>query len=173
MNKVQKDYLDLIDEEGNVIDKKLREEVYRLGLYNFMVVNAFIKNKEGKLLFPRRTDKVSIYPLCLDIGVGGHLDSGEDYLSALRRETMEELNIDIDATNYRLLGHCTPKKDYVSAYMNVYEIEYDGKIEFDKDEVLELNWFTPQEFMEKLKKGDKAKSDLPILVRKFYLYRVS
>ncbi len=165
----EKEYLDLIDEDGNVIDKMPRGEVHRRGLNNFMVINSFVKNKEGKLLFPRRTNKVSLYPLCLDIGVGGHVDSGEDYLSAFKREALEELSIDLDSVKYRLLGHCTPKRDNVSAYMNVYEIEYDGDIDFDKDEILELNWFTPKEFMEELEKGDKAKSDLPILIRKFYL----
>ena len=94
------DYLDLIDENGKVIDKKPRNEVYRLGLNNFRVINAFVKNKEGKLLFPRRSDKVRIFPLCLDASVGGHLNSGEKYLATLKRKTFAELGINIDGVDY-------------------------------------------------------------------------
>lgn len=63
------------------------------GLSNFRVVNAFLVNPEGKLWIPKRTSDKRIFPDCLDVSMGGHVESGESYEQALERELAEELNI--------------------------------------------------------------------------------
>ena len=65
------EYLDLVNEKDEVIGKKLRSEVYAEGLSNFRVVNAFLVNSEGKLWLPRRGAHKRIFPLCLDMSMGG------------------------------------------------------------------------------------------------------
>jgi len=128
----QDEYLDLVDENDNVIGKKKRSEVYAEHLSNFRVVNAFVVNSKGEIWIPRRTANKRIFPLCLDISMGGHVESGESYENMLKRETQEELNIDIDKIPYRLLDHLTPQKDNVSAHMNVYEIKMDETPDYNK-----------------------------------------
>ncbi len=116
------EYLDLVDSQDTVIGKKLRSEVYVNHLSNFRVINAFVVNSKGELWIPRRAADKRIFPLCLDMSVGGHVESGESYDEAFKRETNEELNIDVDYITYRFLGKLTPESDGVSAYMQVYEI---------------------------------------------------
>jgi len=73
------EFLDLVDEDDNVIGQKKRSEVYAEHFSNFRVVNAFVINSKGEILIPRRTADKRIFPLCLDMSMGGHVESGESY----------------------------------------------------------------------------------------------
>lgn len=162
------EYLDLVDQNDVVIGKKLRSEVYAEKLWNFRVINAFVINAAGELWIPRRSANKRIYPLCLDMSVGGHVESGEDYDQAFRRETAEELNIDVDQVSWRLLGLLTPPAHDVSAFMHVYEIRSDEPPRFNPDDFIEYFWLKPADLVRKLEEGEPAKSDLIKLVRQFY-----
>lgn len=162
------EYLDLVNEKDEVIGKKLRSEVYTEGLSNFRVVNVFLKNPEGKLWIPRRTATKRIFPLCLDVSMGGHVESGEGYDAGFKRELSEELNLDADKIEWKVLGNLTPTEHNVSAYMRVYEIETDSAPNFNPDDFTEYFWLSPTELFERIAQGDKTKGDLPKLVKIFY-----
>lgn len=162
------EYLDLVNDTDEVIGKKLRSEVYAEHLSNFRVVNAFLVNAGGKLWIPRRTATKSIFPLCLDMSMGGHVESGETYEQTFKREMMEELRIDTNVTPWKLLGHLTPHDDKVSAFMNVYEIETDQTPDYNHDDFVESFWLTPNELFARINAGEKTKGDLPLLVKHFY-----
>jgi isopentenyl-diphosphate delta-isomerase len=163
------EYLDLVDENDCVIGKKLRSEVYAEGLSNFRVVNAFIVNSKGELWIPRRTAHKRIFPLCLDMSMGGHVESGETYEESFKRELSEELSIDADKILWKLLGRLNPQKDKVSAFMNVYEIISDEAPRFNKEDFTEYFWLTSGELLERIKRGEKTKEDLPTLINRFFV----
>lgn len=160
--------LDLVDQNDAVIGQKKRSEIYAEHLSNFRVVNAFIINSKGELWIPRRTAHKKVFPLCLDMSVGGHVESGETYDETFKRETQEELNFDTDKYQVRLLGHLTPQKDGVSAFMNVYEIKMDETPDYNTEDFFEYLWLTPKALLERTISGEKVKSDLPKLVKIFY-----
>jgi isopentenyl-diphosphate delta-isomerase len=162
------EYLDLVDSENNVVGKRRRSEIYALGLRNFRVINAFIVNTSGKLWIPRRTADKRVFPLCLDVSMGGHVKSGETYRDAFVREISEELNINIYEYDYRFMGKLTPEKDDVSAFMEVYEIATDVEPLYNKEDFVESFWLYPREVLERIDNGDIAKEDLPKLIRHFY-----
>lgn len=162
------EFLDFVDENDNVVAKKKRSEVYAEHLSNFRVVNAFVVNSKREIWIPRRTQNKSIFPLCLDMSMGGHVESGENYEDTFKREIKEELNIDTDKVQVRLLGYLTPQKDGVSAYMNVYEIKMDETPDYNKNDFVEYFWLTPKALFERIASGDKTKDDLPKLVKIFY-----
>lgn len=162
------EYLDLVDQSDRVIGRKLRSEVYAEGLTNFRVINAFLKRDDGRLWIPRRGPTKRIFPLALDMSVGGHVESGETYDIAFRRETGEELGIDVARVPYRLIGHFTPHEHDLSAFMNVYEIQSNDVPSYNREDFMEWMWLTPQEILQRLEAGDKSKSDLPKLVRSVY-----
>lgn len=161
--------LDLVDEQDAVIGVMERNEVYKQGLNNFRVINAFIKNSEGKLFIPRRQKHKRLFPLGLDVSVGGHVTSGETYEEAFAKEAREELNLDIRSLPFTVLGKLTPSADSVSAFMTVYEIASDETPSYNPDDFVEHFWLTPHEIIEHITGGDLAKDDLIKLVRKFYL----
>jgi isopentenyl-diphosphate delta-isomerase len=110
-----------------------------------------------------------MWPLGLDMSMGGNVESGETYEEAFKRETQEELNIDIQTISYSLLGHLDPHTDHVSAFMNVYEINLDTAPDYNKDDFSEYYWLTPQEALDKLVQENPSKDDLPRLIKKFYV----
>ncbi|MDA2935925.1 NUDIX domain-containing protein [Patescibacteria group bacterium AH-259-L05] len=83
------EYIDLVDEHDNVIGKKKRSEIYAKNLSNFRVVDAFIINSKKEIWIPRRTVNKRIFPLCLDTSMGGHVETGETYEHAFKREMRE------------------------------------------------------------------------------------
>ena len=163
------EYLDLVDENDTVIGKKKRLEVYAEHLSHFRTVSAFLINSKGELWIPRRTPDKALFPSCLDMSMGGHVESGEIYEQTFVREIQEELNLDVDTLPHRLLGHLTPPRDGISSFMNVYEIRTDHAPTYNEEDFVEYFWLTPVALLERIDNGEKAKSDLPKLVKIFYL----
>lgn len=161
--------LDLVDNNDTVISSMERNEVYANKLNNFRVINGFIKNSEGKLFIPRRQKNKRLFPLALDVSVGGHVTSGETYEEAFAKETAEELNVDIYSIPFKILGTMNPHTDNVSAFMTVYEIQSDLTPAYNPDDFIEHYWLTPEEILLRIENGDSAKGDLPKLIKKFYL----
>jgi isopentenyl-diphosphate delta-isomerase len=160
--------LDIVDESDCVIGQKKRSEIYSQGLCNFRVVNAFVVNSLGQLWIPRRSAQKRIFPLCLDVSMGGHVESGETYEDALQRELEEELNLYLNMVNTKLLGYLTPYNYQVSAFMKVYEITLDCEPDYNKNDFIESFWLYPSDLIAWLNKGEPAKSDLIKLVQMFY-----
>ena len=159
--------LDLVDENDNVIGSLSRSLVYKKGLNNFRVINAFIVNTKGQLWIPRRTAHKTLFPLYLDVGIGGHVSSGETYDEAFSRELEEEANLKLNEVSYSLLGHLTPHGNNVSAFMKVYKVITDKTPNFNREDFFEYFWLTPTDFFEKINQGDKSKGDVPKLIKHF------
>ena len=166
---VEDELLDLVDKNDKVIGKKLRSQVYKEKLSNFRAVCGFIVNSQGKIWIPRRTANKRIFPLCLDMSIAGHVESGEDYDETFKRETKEEINLNIKSKQWKVLGKMTPGKDKVAAFIKVYEIRLEKVNNYNSKDFIEAFWLYPKEIIEKIEKGDKAKDDLIPLVKKFYL----
>ncbi|NOY53453.1 MAG: NUDIX domain-containing protein [Deltaproteobacteria bacterium] len=145
-----------------------RAEVYRFGLTNFRVVNAFLENAEGKLWIPRRTAEKKLIPLGLDTSMGGHVKSGETYEEAFARELQEELGLELMNVNWNEIGYLSPHMDGVTAFMKVYRIEMDSTPPYNRHDFIEAFWLTPKEIRKKLNEGDCGKDDLSRLLDRFY-----
>lgn len=136
---MQDEYLDIVDENDNVIGKDTRENIYTKGLeHDVRVINIFVFNSEGKLLLPKKSIKSRFFPGCFDFSCGEHVTSGEDYYQAAKRGLEEELGIKDEELVE--LGKLTPK-DGVSCFMKVYKLEYNKEIDnYDKAGIDKLYW---------------------------------
>lgn len=82
--------LNVFDSEYNNIGTATRYLCHRLGLYH-EVINCFIQDDDGNLLLQNRKDKLVE---TFDVSIGGHISvNDENPLGALKRESMEELNL--------------------------------------------------------------------------------
>lgn len=160
--------LDIVNAQDQVIGQMPRSEIYKRGMSNFRVVNVFIGNSMGQLWVPRRTENKKLFPMCLDMSMGGHVTAGETYEEALCRELKEELRMDISEYPYEYLGQLTPEGHGVSAFMKVYRIYTDETPNYNKDDFAESFWLFPNEILERLQNGERAKDDLPKLITHFY-----
>ena len=93
---------DILDENGNITgetmckgDKKVWEE----GIYH-QGVDAWIINSENKILIQKRSPKKKLEPNVWAM-TGGSVIKGETLLEALKRETLEELGIELRVADRR------------------------------------------------------------------------
>jgi isopentenyl-diphosphate delta-isomerase len=160
--------LDVVDEKDRVIGQKSREEVYRNKSKNFRVVNAFVENDKGEVLILRRNPNKAYFPLGLDMSVGGHVKSGENYDVALERELHEELGLSLDKLSYSLIAYLNPYNSNLSSFSKTYKIKYNETPDYDKEEFLEHYWMKPIDVLTQIEKGDISKDDLPVLLEMFF-----
>lgn len=163
------EWLDLVNEQDVVTGTLSRDDIYTQGRRNFRVINAFLVNSRGELWIPRRTAHKRLFPNALDMSVGGHVESGEDYLTCFRRETREELGLDLNTVPWREIAYFTPHTTTLSAFMRVYEIQSGDTPNFNRADFSEAFWLTPRKLLERIQSGDPAKGDLAELVQRCYL----
>lgn len=159
--------LDLVNERDEVIGTVRRSEAWAKRL-PVRVVNAFVRNSRGELWFPRRAADKRHFPSCLDMSVGGHVESGEGYLACFRRETQEELRWDIDTLSWREIAAFSPFETALSCFMRVYEIRSETAPNYNPADFSEAFWLTPAQFLQRAKAGEAVKGDLVELVQRCY-----
>ncbi len=159
--------LDLVNEHDEVIGQISRADP-ALRWERVRVVNAFIRNSRGELWIPRRSPHKSLFPGALDVSVGGAVQSGETYLDAFRRETCEEVNLDISGVEWRELAAFWPTRTTLSAFIRVYEIRSDTAPDFNPADISGAEWLRPGQVLARIAAGEAAKGDLAELVQRCY-----
>lgn len=82
--------IDVLDENGIKTGQiASRDEVHKKGLWHRCIVVAILNDKNEILLQQRSQEKLT-HPGKWDLAAAGHVDAGEDALSAAMRETTEE-----------------------------------------------------------------------------------
>ena len=84
----------IVDEEGRQTGSATRGECHGGSMLLHPVVHLHVFNSRGELYLQKRPAWKDIQPGKWDTAVGGHVDLGEDILTALRREAREELGIE-------------------------------------------------------------------------------
>lgn len=164
----QDEWLDLVDEKDVVIGRMLRSEIHDKKLRNYRAINMFIRNSKGEIWIPRRTADKRLFPLGLDFSCAGHVESGSTYEQTLKKEVLEELNIDIGMHEVKVLGMSTPAEGLSCFAMN-YEIQSDETPKYNPEDFIESFWWTPEEIVRRIEGGDYAKGGIVPLVKRFYL----
>src|SRR5271154_1139776 len=81
---------DVVDLDDQVIGQAPRREVHARKLLH-RAIHVLVHDPNGHLFLQRRSLTKDSDPGCWDASCTGHVDAGEDYLIAARRELGEEL----------------------------------------------------------------------------------
>lgn len=121
-------------------------DAYRQGLKHRVVIIFVEEQGTGRLLLQRRSPKVAVYANVWDVAAAGHVDLGEDYLEAAKRELKEELGLEDYALTQ--IDHLYTETSFTDGrqanrFRRVYKtIIPDGvALQPAPDEVSELRWF--------------------------------
>lgn len=103
---------------------------------------SLVLNKEGKVLLVKTEKRGWEIP-------GGQVEEGEDILSALKREVLEESGVSINilklSAAYSSIDEpCKVILDFISEYT-------DGVSKKDTDETLDVGWFPKEEALANVK----------------------
>ena len=130
----------VVDEHDRPIGQAQFAEVRLKGLWHRAVL-VLVFNSGGEFLLQKRGPHV-VGPGLWDVSVGGHVDAGEDYLEAAKREAFEEIGL-YDVT-LELLGKDTVDEPgeggNVRQFVSVYSALWDSELKADRGEVTELKW---------------------------------
>ncbi len=114
------------------------------GLYH-LVVHVWVVNSKGEYIITQRAANRPTFPLMWECVAGSAL-KGEDGLSVALREVKEEIELDLDPVNGKLINTFIRKS--VNDIVEVWLFKYDGDVLPDgrtTDEVAQAHWMNASE----------------------------
>ncbi len=147
----EEELLDLVDEHDRVIGGTRRRDVHGNPALIHRVAHVIVLNDRGGIFLQKRCGTKDVQPGKWDTSVGGHVDRGETYFSAARREMAEELGI-TDA-ELRFSHKYLHRNSYESEYVATFLAEWTGDIRLDHTEIDEGRFWTASEIASKRNSG--------------------
>ena len=133
------DIFDIVDANDQVIGSYPRDEVHAKGLLH-RAAHILIYNANGELLIQLRSPAKDRHPDTWDSSAAGHVDSGEDYLTAAHRELREELGINVPVL--KEIAYLRACEATGQEFVKVYEAVHEGPFQPQAAEVAALRWIT-------------------------------
>lgn len=136
-----------VNEKDEVIGTDDIQSIIEKG-FTYRIARVLLFDADGRLFLQRRGKHVMSSPDKWDQSVGGHVDAGETYEQAAKREMAEELGLrDIPLTFlFKFFYNETRLAKYKlsNRFNAVFRALYNGeKIKLQKDEVSGGEWFSP------------------------------
>ncbi len=133
---------DVVNERDEVIDRRPRSEVHRLGLLH-RAVHVLVFNARGEVFLQKRSLSKDTAPGLWDSSASGHVDSGEDYDGCAVRELREEIGLVVEQTPERLfkVDACV---ETGQEFVWVYRCLSEGPFTLHPGEIERGGWFAPE-----------------------------
>ena len=123
---------DVVDESDRVIDTLPRDEVHARDLRH-RAIHVMLFNTRGEVFLQKRSIWKDRNPGLWDSSTAGHVDAGETYEQAARRELREEIGIEVgELEEIDTLG-CGPETGW--EFLRVHRGRHDGPFSFASLEV--------------------------------------
>lgn len=138
----------ILDEEGNITGKTMKKGdkiVWQEGIYH-QGADVWIVNLEGKILIQKRASQKKLEPNVWAM-TGGSVIKGETALETLKRETLEELGINLNVEKAIKINHYKTGNVWLDEYIVEQEVNLENIIMQD-DEVSEVKFATFEEIEE-------------------------
>lgn len=142
----QGEIFDVVNERDEVIGTETRGVVHARDLWH-RAVHVFVFNRKGELFLQKRSPWKDKHPGKWDSSAAGHLDSGEDYAAAARRELGEELGLAGDmaaAGKLEEVGGLPASEQTGWEFIRVFRFQHDGPFHWPGAEI-EWGGFFPEE----------------------------
>lgn len=153
--------LDIVNGHDAVIgtmNRKDYKQFLQRGKGFIRASELFIINDQGKIWVPIRTADKKIAPNGYDYGAAGHVESGEDYLETMLRETKEEINLDISPDEIEFVAKL--KSVLIKYIRSVYLLRTNETPRLNPDDFISAEWLSPSELIASIDNGHPTKSNL-------------
>jgi len=160
------EYLDIVDENDQVIGQASKDDIYRQSLRH-RIVHVLIFIDDGKMVLQKRSNQVSFCPNHWSTAVGGHVQAGENYEKAAIREYQEELGTN---SNLELIGKAAySASDSPNKFLTIFKTQFNGPFKPDPTVVSEIGMFDMVKIKNMINNGDKFHPELIFILKKYYL----
>lgn len=147
------EYCDLYDKNRKLTGKIISKDKPIPKGYYILVVVCFMENSEGKFLMQKR----SVIKDGKWASTGGHPKTGEDSLTGMHTEIKEELGLDINKDELKLITTMQDDKIICDLYYLNKDIDLND-ITMQKSEVSDVKYLTLDEIENLYQKGKFKKS---------------
>ena len=143
----QGERFDVVDENDRVTGVESRGLVHATGLRH-RAIHIFVFNAQGEVFLQKRSPWKDKCPGLWDSSAAGHLDSGEDYPAAARRELGEELGMrDPDGAGLKEFGAIAAGAETGWEFVRLFAVQSDGPFHWPAAEI-EWGGFFPMEVVQ-------------------------
>ncbi|HEY0257730.1 MAG TPA: NUDIX domain-containing protein [Candidatus Methylacidiphilales bacterium] len=136
---------DVVDVNDQVVAQAPRREVHAKKLWH-RAVHVLIHDNAGNLFLQRRSPGKDTFPNCWDSSCSGHVDAGENYMTAARRELGEELGWHDQTLPLRPLLKLPAGPETGHEFIEISILgPLSGPFDLHPGEITEGRWITPGE----------------------------
>ncbi|HSX35342.1 MAG TPA: NUDIX domain-containing protein [Patescibacteria group bacterium] len=138
----------IVDENDQEVGTAMLAEAWAKGFYH-RIARIMVVDHDGRILLQRRANDMKLYPGRWDDSAAGHVDVGDTYESAAKRELAEEAGL--SDVPLEPLGKFRANDTFGNSILNRFHQAYrvvlpaGAHVHPDHDEVGELKWFTADE----------------------------
>jgi len=136
---------DVVDLDDRVIGRAPRREVHARKLLH-RAIHVLVHDPNGHLFLQRRSPGKDTFPGCWDSSCSGHVDAGEDYPVAARRELGEELGWHDASLPLRPLLKLHASPETGCEFIRIFLLgPLSGPFDLNPEEITEGRWIVPAE----------------------------
>jgi isopentenyldiphosphate isomerase len=163
------EFVDVVDEEGNVVGVVTRREM-RARRLPHRCVYLLVFNRRGELFIHLRTATKDVYLSHWDVCVGGVLAAGESFDAGLEREAREELGVDVLAEPLFPFRYAD---EQTVVHGMVYRTVHEGPFTLQPEEIVRGEFVAAEEVALRAEKEPFCPDGLEVLRRLAAEFRVS
>jgi len=145
------EHLYVVDENDNVIGWASRGECHKRGLIHRSVY-VIVLNDRGEVFLQKRSMSKDLYPGLYACSASGHVEYGESYEEAARRELREELGVN---AQLKWVGKFKCFSEIEREISAIYLCRYNGPFKLDAEEISEGKFVSIEEIKRMLKEGER------------------
>ena len=135
---------DVVDASDRVTGSAPRSEIHARGLFH-RAVHLWLYNPAGQILLQRRSLTKDREPDKWTSSVSGHVNAGEEYDAAMRREIPEEIGVTAQScSGLQRIGYFPACRETDQEFVWLYRANHPGPFRPDSSEVAALEWFEPK-----------------------------
>jgi isopentenyl-diphosphate delta-isomerase len=150
------EYFYVVDEADKVIGRATREECHSNPRLMHRSVYIFVLNEQNEIFIQKRSLSKDLYPGYYTGSATGHVDYGEDYDTAAKRELEEELGINAPLQR---LGKFKSSSEFEREISALYICRFNGPVKFNTQEITEGTFVSIDEIKRNLKSGERKFAD--------------
>lgn len=139
--------ISFVDDKDNVIGAGSKKEAWEKGIIH-RISRIFLFNSKGELLITKRADHLVSLPGKWDQSAAGHVDEGEDYMTAAQRELFEEVgvkNVKLIEKGKSFTDETDETGKIKKRFSTLFLGKYDGKVSPNPEEVSVIRWINPKD----------------------------